>query len=118
MYYCFNISDEITEATIREIEEEVQVDLYEIIALGCYSSKVNDGNTFGREGNNRKMKANNTDFLYQYYIIATTVVLWEARDVLFFIFPNIKSIALSSLHKYLIQYASLIFKSLIKIVAV
>ena len=67
-------------------------------------------------GNNRKFEPKHTDFLCCYYDNNAAAVLWEARDALISAFPDIKSITLSGLHKYLIQHTSLTLKKLDPIV--
>jgi post-segregation antitoxin (ccd killing protein) len=59
-----------------------------------------------------KLEPCHTEFLCTFFAQRPEAVLWQARDTLLEMFPQIGSINLSSLHKYLVPHASLNFKKL------
>ncbi|KAG1145251.1 hypothetical protein G6F37_008097 [Rhizopus arrhizus] len=59
-----------------------------------------------------KLEPQVTDFLCTFYGQNPEAVLWQARESLLQAFPEIKPISLSSLHKHLVQHASLTLKKL------
>lgn len=63
-----------------------------------------------------KLDPRHTDFLCDFYVKNPEVVLWQARDSLLQVFPEIESISLSGLQKHLVQYAFLTLKKLERIV--
>jgi hypothetical protein len=63
-----------------------------------------------------KLEPQHADFLCTFYGKKPEAVLWQARESLLQAFPEIKSISLSSLHKHLVQHASLTLKKLERIV--
>ncbi|KAI8356765.1 hypothetical protein EDC96DRAFT_545942 [Choanephora cucurbitarum] len=65
-------------------------------------------------GLSKKLEPRHTAFLRDFYRKNAAAVLREARDALLSAFPDIDSIALSSLHYYLTKHASLTLKKLVK----
>ncbi|KAG0767089.1 hypothetical protein G6F16_004621 [Rhizopus arrhizus] len=64
-----------------------------------------------------KLEPCHTEFLCSFFAKRPEAVLWQARDALLDMFPQIGSINLSSLHKHLVLHASLTFKKLGPVVA-
>jgi hypothetical protein len=64
-----------------------------------------------------KLEPCHTEFLCSFFAKRPEAVLWQARDALLDMFPQIGSINLSSLHEHLVLHASLTFKKLEPVVA-